>query len=203
MHIGSVNINGNIFLAPMAGVTDLPFRRICKKYGAALTYTEMVSALGLIYQQKKTHQIIDTSEEKVPIGVQLFGSEPESMAQAAQIAEEAGATLIDTAPVDCETTVAIISLLELVTVNSAPDTICPVAAFVLTICRYGNGVLVNLATVSLPETTVTVCGSASSIYSLGAWISVIIYTPSGNSGIRICPAALVVCLSPILSPFER
>ena len=64
--IGNVEINNNIFLAPMAGITDMPYRSICKDFGAGLTYSEMVSAKGLIYKDKKTHKIMDMDEGEYP-----------------------------------------------------------------------------------------------------------------------------------------
>lgn len=71
------------FLAPMAGITDAAFRMICTEYGAAVTYTEMVSAKALCYDDKKTEDLLIRPEEKSPCGVQLFGHEPDIMAEAA------------------------------------------------------------------------------------------------------------------------
>jgi len=74
--IGDVTINHNVFLAPMAGVTDLPFRYICNKYGGVTyTPTEMVSTKGLVYKDKKTHKIMDMYEGENPKVIQIFGSE--------------------------------------------------------------------------------------------------------------------------------
>ncbi len=76
--IGNITVPNNVFLAPMAGVTDLPFRYICHKYGGVCyAPTEMVSAKGLIYQDKKTHKIMDMYENESPKVVQIFGSDPE------------------------------------------------------------------------------------------------------------------------------
>ena len=87
--IGNVNINGRLVLAPMAGVTDLPFRMLCKEYGADLLYTEMVSAKGVFYKSKNTWPLMDTDEMEHPIALQLFGSEPGIMGEmAAKIEEE-------------------------------------------------------------------------------------------------------------------
>ncbi len=72
------------FLAPMAGVTDAAYRMICTDYGAAVTYTEMVSAKGMLYDDRKTAELLIRPEEKRPCGVQLFGHEPEVMAEAAR-----------------------------------------------------------------------------------------------------------------------
>ena len=76
--IGNITVPNNVFLAPMAGVTDLPFRYICHKYGGVCyAPTEMVSAKGLIYQDKKTHKIMDMYENESPKVVQIFGRDPE------------------------------------------------------------------------------------------------------------------------------
>lgn len=83
MKIGTLKLSGNVFLAPMAGVTDLPFRILCKEQGAALVYTEMISAKALHYNDEKTLKLSETHPEERPIGVQIFGSEPEIMAEAA------------------------------------------------------------------------------------------------------------------------
>lgn len=80
--IGDVELENNVFLAPMAGITDKAFRKIVKEYGAGLTYTEMVSVKALYYQDKKTEKLINTKEEKRPIAIQIFGSEPKIMAEA-------------------------------------------------------------------------------------------------------------------------
>ena len=82
--IGNVEINNNILLAPMAGITDKAFRKICKKYGdIGLVCSEMVSSKGMFYNDEKTKDLIDTSGEERPIAIQIFGSEPEIMAKAA------------------------------------------------------------------------------------------------------------------------
>ena len=76
--IGDITVKYNVFLAPMAGVTDLPFRYICNKYGGVLyTPTEMVSAKGLVYKDKKTHKIMDMYEGENPKVIQIFGSDIE------------------------------------------------------------------------------------------------------------------------------
>ncbi len=76
--IGDVHVKNNVFLAPMAGVTDVPFRYICNKYGGVTyTPTEMVSTKGLVYKDHKTHKIMDGYEGESPRVVQIFGSEPE------------------------------------------------------------------------------------------------------------------------------
>lgn len=84
MTIGSLELKGNIFLAPMAGVTDLPFRLLCKEQGASLVYTEMVSAKALHYNDNETWGLLETHPHERPVAVQIFGSEPEIMAEAAE-----------------------------------------------------------------------------------------------------------------------
>lgn len=81
MKIGDINIDNPVFLAPMAGITDMPFRVICKREGCGLTYTEMVSAKGLFYKDKKTKDLLQIDEIETPSAVQIFGSEPEIMGQ--------------------------------------------------------------------------------------------------------------------------
>lgn len=82
--IGSVEINGKVALAPMAGVTDAAFRELCQSFGAAYTVTEMVSAKAVEYKDKKTAALADLSRDKRPIFLQIFGSEPDTMALAAE-----------------------------------------------------------------------------------------------------------------------
>lgn len=84
MRIGHVDIPGRALLAPMAGVTDLPFRRICAEMGAALTYTEMVSAKGLLHAPGKTGALVISAGELRPSAAQLFGDDPELLADMAQ-----------------------------------------------------------------------------------------------------------------------
>lgn len=79
MKIGNVEIKNNIFLAPMAGITDLPFRLMCKKYGAGLVYTEMVSSKALFYGDEKTKKLLLSDKKERPIAVQIFGSDVESI----------------------------------------------------------------------------------------------------------------------------
>ena len=85
LKIGNLELENNIILAPMAGVTDLPFRMICKKYGnPGLVCNEMVSAKAIWYKDEKTLEMINCDEEKKPISMQIFGSEPEVMGKAAE-----------------------------------------------------------------------------------------------------------------------
>ena len=84
LKIGNLELENNIILAPMAGVTDLPFRIVCKKYGnPGLVCNEMVSAKAICYQDEKTLEMIKCEDEKRPISMQIFGSEPEFMGKAA------------------------------------------------------------------------------------------------------------------------
>ena len=77
MKIGNIELENNIFLAPMAGVTDLPFRILCKEMGCGLVYSEMVSAKGILYGSKNTEKLLEVDEKERPVAVQLFGSDPE------------------------------------------------------------------------------------------------------------------------------
>lgn len=96
MKIGSVTIDGKLSLGPMAGVTDAAFREICREQGAALTTTEMVSAKALVYGDKKTKDLLYISDVDCPIAAQIFGHEPQVMAEAAKIALDiSGADMID------------------------------------------------------------------------------------------------------------
>ena len=95
MKIGNVEIQNNIVLAPMAGVTDLPFRILCKEQGCGLLYTEMVSAKALMYGSKNTEPLLETTPEENPIAVQIFGSEPEIMAEQAKRLQERSFDIID------------------------------------------------------------------------------------------------------------
>ncbi|TCK90578.1 tRNA-U20-dihydrouridine synthase [Natranaerovirga hydrolytica] len=95
MKIGSLEIANNVFLAPMAGITDLPFRLLCKEQGCGLVYTEMISAKGLYYENKNTDLLLQTKEEERPVGVQLFGSDPKLLAEMAKKIEDAPIDLID------------------------------------------------------------------------------------------------------------
>lgn len=95
MRIGSFKIENNVFLAPMAGVTDSAFRRICRRYGCGMVYTEMVSAKALYYSDKKTARMLTVHEEETPFAVQIFGKEPEIMAQVAPEAVRTGASILD------------------------------------------------------------------------------------------------------------
>ena len=84
-----------VILAPMAGVTDLPFRTICKACGADLVVSEMISSRGLHYKDKKTAMLLTTNAEEAPLIVQLFGNEPEIMAESAKALEDMGVSYLD------------------------------------------------------------------------------------------------------------
>lgn len=94
--IGRIELRGNLTLAPMAGVTDFAFRRVCRNLGAALTTTEMVSAKALVYKDEKTISLLYIPEDEHPCAAQIFGHEPDVMAEAAVMAREiSGADIID------------------------------------------------------------------------------------------------------------
>ena len=96
MRIGQVEIDSQLALAPMAGVTDAAYRQICSELGAGLTYTELVSAKALCYQDKKSRLLLQPFPGETPFAAQIFGSDIACMAEAAQIAIEAsGADLLD------------------------------------------------------------------------------------------------------------
>ena len=96
MKIVDIELCGNLTLAPMAGVTDFAFRRVCRGLGAALTTTEMVSAKALVYKDEKTKSLLYIPEDEHPCAAQIFGHEPDVMAEAAVMAREiSGADIID------------------------------------------------------------------------------------------------------------
>lgn len=84
-----------VMLAPMAGVTDLAFRTICKEYGADLVVSEMISSRGLHYKDKKTAALLKTNQTEAPLIVQLFGNDPEIMAESAKTLESMGVSYLD------------------------------------------------------------------------------------------------------------
>jgi nifR3 family TIM-barrel protein len=96
MKIGNIELKNKVIVAPMAGVTNLAYRIILKDFGASLIYTEMVSDKGLMYDNKKTHDMIEVLDENKPIALQLFGSEVDSMVEAAKyIDQHSNADIID------------------------------------------------------------------------------------------------------------
>lgn len=95
MKIGNIEFKNNVFLAPMAGVTDLAFRTVSRKYGAALAYSEMISSKALFYKDKKTFDIIKSNKSDTPLAVQIFGSDEKIMADTAKLALSTGAKILD------------------------------------------------------------------------------------------------------------
>ncbi len=95
MHIGNVEIKNKIALGPMAGVTDLPFRLLCKEQGCGMIYTEMVSAKAILYNNKNTIELLQSDEKERPVAIQLFGSEPDIMAEIAERVSEGPYDFID------------------------------------------------------------------------------------------------------------
>ncbi len=95
MKIGTLEVKNNIFLAPLAGVSDRAFRVLCAQEGAGLVYTEMVSAKAITYGNVKTKQLLTMSPEIETVGVQLFGREPEIIAEAAKMIDHDGISLFD------------------------------------------------------------------------------------------------------------
>lgn len=81
MKIGNIEFENNVFLAPMAGVTDISFRGLCKEQGCGLVYTEMVSAKALYYGSENTQKLLRISDEEMPVAVQIFGNDPDIMAK--------------------------------------------------------------------------------------------------------------------------
>lgn len=95
MKIGNVELQNNVFLAPMAGVTDLPFRLLCKEMGCGLVYSEMVSAKGILYENRNTTELLQVAAEERPAAVQLFGSDPEILGAMAKKIEPYPIDIID------------------------------------------------------------------------------------------------------------
>jgi nifR3 family TIM-barrel protein len=95
MKIGSVTLENKTILAPLAGITNLPFRLLAKKAGCGLVCSEMISAHGLVNKSKRTRQMLDSLPEEKPLSVQIFGSQPDIMAEAAKAVESSGADIID------------------------------------------------------------------------------------------------------------
>ena len=93
--IGSVTLPNNLILAPMAGVTDLPFRLLCKEQGAGLLCMEMVSAKAIMYKNKNTEELMAIDERELPVSLQLFGSEPDIIAKIAKEIEERPFDILD------------------------------------------------------------------------------------------------------------
>jgi len=95
LQIGSVTLPNNLILAPMAGVTDLPFRLLCKEQGAGLLCMEMVSAKAILYKNKNTEALLSIDERELPVSLQLFGSDPDIISQIAHQIEERPFDILD------------------------------------------------------------------------------------------------------------
>lgn len=95
MKIGNLSIEHPVFLAPMAGITDPPFRKMVRKYGCGLAFTEMISANGLVRKTDKSYRYLKSFPEDRPLGVQIFGADPSILAEAARIVTGEGVDLID------------------------------------------------------------------------------------------------------------
>ncbi|TDX45297.1 tRNA dihydrouridine synthase DusB [Orenia marismortui] len=103
MLIGDIELDNPVILAPMAGVTDLPYRKIVKKMGCGLVCTEMVSANGLIHDNRRTEEMLEIDKEERPVSLQIFGNDPEVMAKAAKIVESVSKPEIIDLNVGCPT----------------------------------------------------------------------------------------------------
>jgi len=95
LQIGGINLDSSVFLAPMAGVTDLPFRKLCRRYGAGLTTSEMITSQTSLWHSRKSKQRLEIVKQDYPISMQIAGSDPEQLAQAARQCVELGAEIID------------------------------------------------------------------------------------------------------------
>ncbi|WP_456418563.1 tRNA dihydrouridine synthase DusB [Thiolapillus sp.] len=95
MNIGELQLSGNLILAPMAGITDLPFRNLCRRFGAALAVSEMISADTSLWGSRKTQTRLHHEGETPPVAVQILGTDPEKLALAARINVDDGAQIID------------------------------------------------------------------------------------------------------------
>ncbi|HBG3571216.1 TPA: tRNA dihydrouridine synthase DusB [Clostridioides difficile] len=95
MKIGNLELKNKVFLSPMAGVTDLPFRLICKEQGCGILYTEMINGKALCYDDENTKKMLKIEEEEHPVAVQIFGSEPEFMGRAAEIMNDYSNEILD------------------------------------------------------------------------------------------------------------
>ena len=96
MKIGNIDLGPRpLFLAPMEDVTDIGFRMLCKRFGAAMVYTEFVSAEALVRDVKSTVRKLTIADEERPVGIQIYGRDVDAMVEAAKIVEQAGPDLID------------------------------------------------------------------------------------------------------------
>ena len=95
MIIGSLQLENDSVLAPLAGITDLPFRMLAKEAGCALVCSEMISSNALVFKNAKTMQMLSSRPEEKPLSVQIFGSKPAIMAEAARMVADSGADIVD------------------------------------------------------------------------------------------------------------
>ena len=93
--IGSIELENNVILAPMSGVSDMPYRRLAKRFGAGLVISEMIASQAMIYANRKTLKMASNCAEEFPMAVQLAGCEPQLMAEAARLNADRGAAIID------------------------------------------------------------------------------------------------------------
>ncbi|HXV73597.1 MAG TPA: tRNA-dihydrouridine synthase, partial [Sphingomonadales bacterium] len=94
MRIGNLTLEAPVILAPMSGVTDLPFRRLVKRFGAGLVVSEMIASIAMIHATRRTFRMTQFTPDEQPLALQLAGCEPKVMAEAAKLGEELGAALI-------------------------------------------------------------------------------------------------------------
>jgi nifR3 family TIM-barrel protein len=95
MHIGSLSLDNPVVLAPLAGITNLPFRLLARKAGCGMVCSEMISSNGLVRQSKKTHRMLESLDEEKPLSIQIFGADPIVMADAAVLVQSSGAGVLD------------------------------------------------------------------------------------------------------------
>ena len=95
LKIGSIQLDGNVILAPITGVSDRPFRSLVKQHGASLVMSEMIASQAMIRETRQSLKMASKSREERPMAVQLAGCEPEVMAEAARLNEDLGADIID------------------------------------------------------------------------------------------------------------
>ena len=95
LQIGNVTLENNLILAPMAGVTDLPFRLLCKEQGAGLLCMEMVSAKAILYKNRNTEELLTIDKRENPVSLQLFGSDPDIMSEIAKQIEDRPFDILD------------------------------------------------------------------------------------------------------------
>ncbi|UCH22972.1 MAG: tRNA dihydrouridine synthase DusB [Deltaproteobacteria bacterium] len=95
MQIGTITLDNPLIMAPLAGISNLPFRLSAKKEGCALVCSEMISSNGLVYKSEKTLRMLESAPEEKPLSIQIFGTDPSMMAEAATIAEASGADILD------------------------------------------------------------------------------------------------------------